>query len=31
VRSYGLEPQAELEGEAPEGGPIVELAVFRAG
>ena len=31
VRSYGLEPELELEVEAPEGGgPIIELAVLRA-
>jgi trans-aconitate methyltransferase len=29
VRTYGLEPELELEGEAPEGGPIIELAVLR--
>ena len=31
ARSYGFEPELELKGEAPEGGPIVELAVLRAG
>ena len=31
VRSFGLEPELELEVEAPEGGgPIVEIAVLRA-
>lgn len=31
VRSFGFEPELELEREAPEGGgPIVELAVLRA-
>jgi SAM-dependent methyltransferase len=29
VHSFGLEPEVELEGEAPEGGPIIELAVLR--
>jgi hypothetical protein len=32
VRSYGFEPELELEAEAPEGGgPIIEIAVLRSG
>jgi len=31
VRSYGFEPELELEAEAPEGGgPIIEIAVLRS-
>jgi SAM-dependent methyltransferase len=30
ARSHGFEPELELQGVAPEGGPIVELAVLRA-
>jgi SAM-dependent methyltransferase len=29
ARSHGFEPELELQGEAPEGGPIVELAALR--
>jgi SAM-dependent methyltransferase len=30
VRSWGFDPELELYGPAPEGGPIIELAVLRA-